>query len=288
LFSATNPGYAEFRLEALNLLRDPPEILLLGAMRAGTTFLHHALSAHPFIATPAVKETQFFSLHWHEGPVAYRRQLPWRGPGWAYSAIGKRRPLAIDSSPYYLFHPLVPFRVRELLGTSIRAIVILREPGERAWSHYRLSLARGQEHLGFLDAIAVEEERLAGENERLEAGGEVADAPHQVFSYIARGRYAEQLQSWWAHIPREQFLLVPSRELFSDPPRAFDRVCRFLGLPVASLPGDLPFNAAPGSPLPPRAREELDRIYEAPNRALFDLTGIDFGRTTIQSVSAPE
>lgn len=256
-------------------------------MRAGTTFLHHALSAHPLIVTPSVKETQFFSLRWPEGEVAYRRQLPWRPPEWAYAATGKRRPLAIDSSPYYLFHPQAPSRVRQLLGPSIKAIVLLREPGERAWSHYRLSLARGQEHLGFLDAIAWEDERLAGETERLAAGREAQDAPHQILSYIARGRYAEQLQHWWAHIPRGQFLLLRSEDLFRDPQKTFDRVCRFLDLPTVGLPADLPVNAAPHSPLPPRAREELDRIYEAPNRALFDLTGIEFGRTGVSREANP-
>ncbi len=163
----------------------------------------------------------------------------------------------------------------------MKAIVLLREPGERAWSHYRFNLACGREHLGFLDALAREEERLAGEDERLAAGREVLDGPHQLLSYSARGRYAEQLQRWWTQIPREQFLLLKSTDLFNDPQATLDRVCRFLNLPAAAIPGDLNRNAAPHFPLPPRAREELDRIYEAPNRALFDLTGISFGRTAI-------
>jgi hypothetical protein len=250
-----------------------PEILLLGAMRAGTTFLHQALCGHPGIAPAPVKEIQHFSLHWQQGDAGYRRQLPWRWPKWVYSAAGKHRPLAIDSSPYYLFHPMAPARARALLGPSIKALVLLREPGARAWSHYRLSLARGQEYLGFLDAIALEEQRLAGESERLAAGREAMDAPHQIFSYLARGRYAEQLQRWWLHIPREQFLLLRSEEMFHHPQAAFDRVCRFLNLPTVELPASgLSANAAPHSPLPAHARAELDRIFAAPNRALFELT----------------
>jgi SAM-dependent methyltransferase len=250
-------------------------------MRAGTTFLHEALSKHPDVLPPRVKETQFFSLLWQEGPGAYGKQLPRRWPAWTYAATGRRRPLSLDSSPYYLFHPQAPLRMRELLGTSIKAIVLLREPGERAWSHYRLNLACGREHLGFLDAIASEGERLAGENERLAAGREMLNAPHQMFSYVARGRYEEQLQRWWRQIPREQFLLLQSESLFKDPQGSFDRVCSFLDLPRIPIPIDLPRNEAPHSALPRPAREELDRIYEAPNQALFDLTGISFGRTAI-------
>jgi hypothetical protein len=257
--------------------RPLPEILLLGAMRAGTTFLHQALCAHPGVAPAPVKELQHFSLHWQQGDAAYRRQLPRRWPNWVYAAARKHRPLAIDSSPYYLFHPLAPVRARAMLGPSLKALVLLREPGARAWSHYRLSLARGHEYLGFLDAIAREEERLAGESERLAAGREAVDAPHQIFSYLARGRYAEQLPRWWTHFPRNQFLLLRSEDMFHHPQATFDRVCRFLNLPAVALPaGSLSANAAPGSPLPPRARQELDRIFAAPNRALFELTGIDF------------
>jgi SAM-dependent methyltransferase len=262
-------------------LRPPPEVFLLGAMRSGTTFLQRALSAHPCIVPTLVKETQFFSLHWPKGRSAYHEHLPRRGPQWVYAIAGKRRPLVLDSSPYYLFHPQAPIRLRQLLGPSIKAIVLLREPGERAWSHYRLNLAYGREHLGFLDALAREEERLAGEDERLAAGREVLDAPHQLLSYTARGKYAEQLQRWWTQIPREQFLLLKSTELFDDPEATLDRVWRFLDLPPVAVPNDLNRNAAPDFPLPLRAREELDRIYEAPNRALFHLTGISFGRTAI-------
>jgi hypothetical protein len=257
-----------------------PEVIVAGAMRAGTTFLHHALCAHPLIARAPIKELQFFSLGWPEGAAAYRRQLPWRGPAWAYASAGRRQPLAIDSSPYYLFHPQAPSRVRQSLGTSIKVIVLLREPGERAWSHYRLSLARGHEHLGFLDAIALEGKRLAGETERLAAGREAVDAPHQIFSYVTRGRYAEQLERWWTQIPREQFLLLRSKDMFNDPQATFDQVCHFLGLPAMDLPVDLPRNAALTATLPPQVREKLDEIFAAPNRALFKLTGIDFGRAT--------
>ena len=117
-----------------------PEIFILGAMRAGTTFLQSALSDHPCINSTSVKEPQFFSLRWPEGVSAYEEYLPWRWPRWSYAAAGKRRSLVLDASPYYLFHPQAPFRVRQLLGPSIKAIVLLREPSERAWSHYRFNL----------------------------------------------------------------------------------------------------------------------------------------------------
>ena len=189
------------------------DALILGAMRAGTTFLHDALSVHPGVASGPVKEYQFFSYRWPEGLRAYRRQLPRRWPSAVVNATGFNRPLVIDSSPYYLFHPLGA-RAR---GGRLR----LRHEGDRAAAGAgrarmvalpAVAAARA-EHLGFMDAIAAEDERLAGEEERIAAGHEMARAPHQIFSYIARGRYAEQLERWRKHLPRDRFLLLRERRL---------------------------------------------------------------------------
>ena len=257
--------------------RPLPEALILGAMRAGTTFLYDALSAHPRVAADTIKEHQFFGYRWPEGMRAYRRQLPRRWPDAIVKATGLRRALVIDSSPDYLFHPLAPERAAAVLGPSIKAIVLLREPGARAWSHYCLSLQRGHEHLGFLDAIAAEEERLAGEEARIAAGQETARAPHQIFSYLARGRYADQLQRWFKHIPRERFLVLKSEDLFAQPQVTLDRVCRFLDLDPIALPDRIRRNALPPRPLPPRARAALDIAFAAGNADLKSLTGISFG-----------
>ncbi len=241
-------------------------------MRAGTTFLRAALNAHPGIAPSLIAEPHYFSWRWPEGASA-RRAYPLRAPAWLR---GGKEPLRLDSSPYYLFHPFAPARVRETLGASVKAIVLLREPGARAWSHYRLSLLRGHEHLGFLDALDAEERRLAGEAARIARGDEYADAPHQVFSYAARGLYARQLARWWTHVPRARFLLLKSDDLFRESQATFDRVCRFLEIPPATLPPNLARNDLPPLPMPERARARLDEIFAEPNAELAALTGIPF------------
>jgi hypothetical protein len=270
---------AQQRWRALLSLRPLPDVLILGAMRSGTTFLHNALAAHPQIAAGDIKELQFFSFRWSEGLEAYRRRLPLQWPDAVVACTGLKRRLVIDSSPYYLFHPLAPQRAAQTLAPSAKMIVLLREPGARAWSHYRWSLRQGREHLGFLTALAAEEERLAGEAERIAAGQQVTSAPHQRFSYVARGRYAEQLERWWRYFPRERFLLLRSENLYADPQTVFDGVCRFLHLRPMALPAALARNALPSLPLPERARDILDRAFECPNQRLRELTGISFCQT---------
>ncbi|HEX3918381.1 MAG TPA: sulfotransferase domain-containing protein [Caulobacteraceae bacterium] len=262
---------------AARALRPFPELLLLGAMRAGTTFLHVALSAHPLIVPMRLKEPQFFSLRWAEGPRAYRRDLPWRGPAWAYRMAGGRRPLALDASPYYLFHPSAPARARQLLGDGFKAIAVLREPGQRAWSHYRFAVARGWETASFEDALAAEDTRLAGEAERLARGEERPDAPHQQISYAARGRYAEQVERWRAAAPPGGLLLLKSEDLFADPQGAVNRVFAFLGLPPAPLPANIPLHAVAPAEMSPGRREMLDALFEPSNRRLAEVASIEFG-----------
>jgi hypothetical protein len=253
-----------------------PDVVILGAMRGGTTFLRRALAAHPNVRVSRSPEPQFYSLRWHEGESFYRREWPTLAPRWLYRSVGGERPLAVDCTPYYLFHPEAPKRAASLLPPTAKFIALLREPGERAWSHYRFTLMRGIEHLGFLDALAAEDSRLEGEESRIAAGHEREQTPHQNFSYVARGRYAEQILRWWRYFPRERFLLLNSAELFANPHSEFDRVCAFLDLPAARLPTDLPRNAAPPAAMPDQARSLLTEAFAESNRTLADLTGIRF------------
>jgi hypothetical protein len=245
-------------------------------MRSGTTFLHNSLQSHPDIQVTNVKEHQFLSWRWSAGMKAYRAQLPLRWPSAvAPKLIGRR--LNVDSTPYYLFHPLAAARAAAVFPQDVKMIVLLREPALRAWSHYRLSLCRGHEHLGFVDALAAEPERLSCENARIASGIEIADAPHQVFSYVSRGRYAEQIARWWSFFPQSQFLLLKSADLFADPQAVINRVCGFLELPCVTLGNLDPQNALPPAELPAAVRTSLERVFDGPNQELTKLTGISFG-----------
>ena len=73
-----------------------------------------------------------------------------------------------EASPSYVFHPLAPKRVFSLVP-EVKLIVLLREPGDRAYSQYQHAVALGRETLSFEDALAAEDARVRGEVERLEA-----------------------------------------------------------------------------------------------------------------------
>ena len=141
--------------------RPLPDFLVIGAQKAGTTALYAYLRWHPGITGPSWKEVSFFDRHWWRGEFWYRGQFPLRS--------GQR--LVGEASPSYLFHPLAPERVRSLVPEA-KLIALVRDPVDRAYSHYQHEVALGREPLSFEDALAAEAERTRGEVVR-----HVADPP---------------------------------------------------------------------------------------------------------------
>src|SRR5947209_8592328 len=136
-------------------VRPLPNFLILGAQKAGTTALYAYLRWHPEITGPSFKEVSFFDRHYARGERWYRAHFP-----------ARRRPFVGEASPSYLFHPLVPERVARLLPDA-RLVAILRNPVDRAFSHYQHEVSLGREPLSFEEAVAHEEERMRGEVERV-------------------------------------------------------------------------------------------------------------------------
>jgi hypothetical protein len=182
--------------------------------------------------------------------------------------------IAIEATPSYLVYPLVPHRVRALLP-QVMLVVLLRNPVDRAISHYHLSVGKGVEELAIEDAFDAESERLRGEHERLLSVPLYDSADYRYYSYLQRGRYAEQLEPWFSVFPREQFLILDTADLFADPDRTVRRVCDFAGLAHRPLPS-YGVRAArdyiEASPL----RERLRDYYAPHNERLWELLGERF------------
>jgi hypothetical protein len=254
---------------ATSRARSLPDFVVIGAQRAGSTSLFDYLGRHPRVVPPSHKEIHFFDQNFFRGERWYRSHFP---PALRVRAVSGRTG---EASPYYLFHPEAPARAHATVPDA-RLVVLLRNPVDRAYSHYQLAVRGGHEQLPFDEAVKRESERLAGEAEKL-ADPTHKSAAHRHLSYVARGLYAEQLERWLAFFPREQLLVLRSEDLFANPEAVFAETVAFLGLPPVELE-DYPHRNPGGyENLPAETREWLEDYFREPNRRLYELLGRDFG-----------
>jgi Sulfotransferase domain len=254
--------------KATSAIRPLPGFLILGAQKAGTTALYAYLRRHPQITGPSWKEVSFFDRHWTRGEAWYRGNFP--------NVLRSRGDLVGEASPSYLFHPLAPRRVAELVPDA-KLIVLVRNPVDRAHSHYHHEVALGREPLAFEDALAAEDERTAGEAERLAAEPGYFSHAWWNYTYRARGRYAEQLERWLDIFPHEQLLVLPSEELLGEPEPAHARALEFLGVQPQRLDSYPRVFERTYEPMRPDTRARLGAEFEEPNRRLYGLLGRDLG-----------
>jgi len=252
-------------------LRPLPDFLIIGAQKAGTTALFAYLRWHPEVMGPSWKEVSFFDRR-YGSERAYRSSFPARPRQWLVSRRRGVWPLVGEASPSYILHPLAPQRVAEMVP-DVRLIALLRDPVERAYSHYQHEVRLGREPLSFEDALDAEEGRLHGEVERMVAEpGYFSDAWWN-YTYVARGRYAEQLERWFEVFPREQLLVLFTEDLRDDTARTYAQVLEFIGARPHDL-GEYPrIFDHDYADMPAGTRARLDAAFAEPNRRLAELLG---------------
>jgi hypothetical protein len=262
--------------KATSSVRPLPDFLVIGAQKAGTTALYAYLRWHPGIGGPSGKEVSFFDRHYRRGEAWYRGHFPNAVRGWI-AQRSNGRPLVVgEASPSYIFHPLAPLRVHDLVP-DVRLVALLRNPIDRAYSHYQHEVALGRELLSFEDALDAEEERLRGEVERMTADPSYFSHEWWDHTYLARGRYAEQLERWFELFPRDQLLVVSSADLDDRPGETYGRILEHVGVEPHELESYPRLFRREYSPMTPETRERLRSYYAEPNRRLAELLDRDFG-----------
>ncbi|MFP4540433.1 MAG: sulfotransferase domain-containing protein [Opitutales bacterium] len=251
--------------QATGPLRALPAFFVYGGMKCGTSSLFAYICQHPHVRRPYRKETHYFSLGMRMGrsEAWYRAHFPLR-------ARMRRGEITGEATPGYLFETEVAARVARLVPKA-RLLIILRDPVERALSHYFHEVRMGRERLSLEEAMACEEERLElarslgpeGKETLLHAG------------YKQRGLYADQIENVLTHFRREQVLVLGSGTLFRQPHVALADAFRFLELSAPETPLDFTAKntASNRTAAPPRMVEELRRFFAPHNERLFALLG---------------
>lgn len=265
------PGKKEFATAPCRVL---PDFIVIGAQKSGTWSLYYNLSQHPNIVPALRKEVHFFDWKFHRGTLFYRAHFPVVFEKWR-ARVRRRAFFTGEASPYYIFHPLAPGRLKAVVPGA-RLIALLRNPVDRAYSHYQHAVAKGQESLSFEKALREEKRRTGGEVGRMMADPRYNSTSHRNYSYIERGLYAQQLERWFELFPRKQFLILHSERFRNDPPSAFREVCRFLGVPEWEPPQYREIVKRRYEPMRPETRTWLLDYFRPYNRQLYELLDRDF------------
>ena len=260
--AVTDAGKAGLRAYgvATASLRPGPDLLVIGSKRGGTTSLWRYLDGHPgvmatFPRAQNIKGTYFFDEGWAKGVDWYRSHFPTTARRDALRARLGYEPVALDASPYYLFHPLAPARAAQVVPDAL-IVAVLRDPVERAFSHWK-ERRNHTEDLGFAEALAAEADRTRGEEDRMVADPGYVSFAHRHQTYVAQGRYAPMLERWFEAFGRDRMVVAAAEEMYADPQSFCDQLFGRLGLPDHNLGEPEPYNAEPSADMDPAIREEL-------------------------------
>ena len=240
--------------------RTRPEFMLVGGMKCGSTSFARYLSAHPQVKRRGPKEPHYWS--WHRYPAKYQNFFVNESP-LLHPAPGTC--ISGDFSTSSLIHPLVPRRVRANLP-GLKIFVLLRNPVDRAYSHFIMSKRAGLEkqcsfeeivrreidevpellaahERGFLSTdgdskscyssvdgapIVVAKHAQGWPERKLRGDTDLRDFYYQ--SYVFRSIYHDQLHRWLRLYPREQMMLVQSERFFENAAQTMNDAVEFLGL----------------------------------------------------------
>ena len=244
-----------------------PDFVIVGAQRSGTTSLFDYLGRHPQVFPAFRKEVHFHDLHHDRGLGWYRAHFPLT---WRMS----EGDIAGEATPNYLIHPDAPRRLQATTPDA-RLIVMIRNPIERTHSSWRLMSSRGIETASFKDAIAREQrtpDPLVGES----TGGPERLGSALQFLYVAKSRYAEQIERWLEFFSQEQLTVIASEDLFVNPAGVLSDLSKFLGIDPwdpASFPA---LNRVAPASIDDGLRQELAEYFRPHNRRLELLLGRTF------------
>ena len=229
-----------------------PDFVIIGAQKGGTSFLYYLLTRHPLVEPAARKELHFFDQpeYFDNGAEWYRRCFP------RLSSKDGQRSITGEATPYYLFDPPVAKRMAEIVPKA-RLIALLRNPIDRAYSHYQMQVKRGTELRTFEEAI------------------------EQHSSYVSRGIYVDQLLRWFEFFSKEQMLILKSEDFFERPVETLKVVLTFLDLPdwqpEASELQQKRHTGIYKQKMDPSTRRRLEAYFEPYNQRLYEYLDVNLG-----------
>jgi len=240
-----------------------PDFIIVGGQRCGTTSLYNNLISNPDVTPATQKEIHFFDNNYHKG-------LSW------YKDKFKESLCTGEATPYYIFHPHSLRRISNDIP-NVKIIILLRNPVERAYSHYWLAVRHKNEHLSFEDAINEEDVRLKDEFDKMINDESYYSFVHQRFSYLSRGKYIFQLKNVFKYFKKNQIHIVGSENFFNEPSNTLKQISKFLEISDNYKFPIKVYNKGNNPPMNKDIQKKLEKYFANFNEELYSFLEKDFG-----------
>ncbi len=222
------------------------DFLVVGAQKGGTTALDAYLRLNPEICMAKEKEVHFF-----EKDKYFTRKVDYSAYHSHFDPLPSQRLLG-EATPVLMYYLQAPRRIWEY-NPDIKLIMVLRNPIDRAYSHWNMQRDRGRDSRSFWEAIHTEDDKTR----------ETLPAQNIKYSYIARGFYSEQIRRLRSYFPASQMLALKSESLREEPTECMDQIWSFLGVDNIGYVKSLKKHSRPyTSSMTNREREYLKHVFE--------------------------
>lgn len=252
-----------------------PNFVIAGAQRCGTSSLYKYLCSHNQILPAKKKEIHYFDTNLDKGKKWYNSHFPSALKRVEQMILRGKRILTGEASPYYIFHPHAVERIAEY-NKNIKIIIMLRNPTERAWSHFKFGKARHYENLTFTEALIAEKKRTEDDFKKMLNDKNFNSVDYQRYSYLKRGRYIEQIKEIFKYFDKKNILIIKSEDFFNNTQKIMDTVCSFLG--IENMKGDYKvINKTEHKKIIDfKIKRYLDNYYRPYNKKLYDYLKVNF------------
>ena len=238
-----------------------PNFIINGTVRSGTTSLYYNICEHPSVLSADYDEIGFFDSNYHLGLNWYRSMFPTKKK---MNDLKKKTGFSItgEDTPFYFWKKEACERIFKLLP-DIKIISIFRNPVDRAYSNYNLGIRLKTEELSFEDSIEDEIKYLEKHSFR--------ESIDRRRSYLSKGIYENQIQSWLEVFPRKQIHILSTEEMEKDPRETLLKVFKFLDIPGYRITNPQKQKKSDYKKMNFKTRQRLLEYYRLHNEKFFGI-----------------
>lgn len=254
-----------------------PDFLVIGAQKCATTSLYNYLTNHPCIYSAYKKEIGYFDRRYYSKNIKwYRSHFPSFLRKYYTKWAIKRDFITGEASTGYVLYPHALKRIAKTLP-KVKLVLILRNPVDRAYSHYQHTKRGGREILSFEDAIKKEVERVGIACKKLKEDEKYFNIDIAYYAYRFIGVYIDQIKVLMSLFPKEQILILKYEDFIMNPLAVYRKTLEFLDIPNSKLKDLRKYNEGEYTKMDIKVRKSLVDYFKPYNKKLYEYLGVDFG-----------